>query len=87
MANLIATGRFRYIWIFKDQVYNPLLLKSPELKPQISTALGLMDVNILENIWQEIILRLLVYKVTKGSHIEHLLKRQTLCVSLCYNHV
>ncbi|GBM51290.1 hypothetical protein AVEN_174491-1 [Araneus ventricosus] len=62
------------VWSFvKDQVYHAPLPKSiPELKSRISTALGLIEVNMLTNNWQELIYRWDICRVTKGSYIGHL---------------
>ncbi|GBN63354.1 hypothetical protein AVEN_236727-1 [Araneus ventricosus] len=61
------------VWGFvKYQVYHPLL---PELKSRITTTLGLIDVNMLTNLWQELICRWNICRVTKGSYTEHLRKR------------
>ncbi|GBL84624.1 hypothetical protein AVEN_191085-1 [Araneus ventricosus] len=60
------------VWGFvKDQVYHPPLSKTiPELKSRIIPALGLIDVNMLANIWQELIYRWDISR--EGSYIAHL---------------
>lgn len=72
----------------QDQAYIPPLPKSiPELKWKITTALDLIGMNLLTNIWQRLIYPWDIFRVTMSSNIEYLYETLTLSVSLSYNQV
>jgi hypothetical protein len=48
-----------------------------ELKQRITTAAASVDEDRLKSVWTELDYRIDICRVTKGSHIEHLLLRKT----------
>jgi len=57
----------------KDRVFfPPLPLSLNELKQRITTAVASADGDMLRFVWTELDYRIDIYRVTKGSHIEHL---------------
>jgi hypothetical protein len=63
-----------FLWGYmKDQVYVPSLPASiPELKIPIRTAIETITADMLQTIWNELYYRVVVCRITKGAHIEHL---------------
>jgi len=57
----------------KDTVFlPPLPVSLNELKQRITTAVASVDEDMLRSLWTELVWTELDYRVTKGSHIEHL---------------
>jgi len=57
----------------EDRVFvPPLLVSLNELKQRITTAVARVDEDMLMSVWTELDYRIDIYRVTKGSHIEHL---------------
>ena len=57
----------------KDKVYVPPLADNLDaLKQRIIAADASIDEDMLSRIWQEIDYRMVICRVTNGSHIEHL---------------
>ena len=50
----------------------PLPVSLNELKQRITTAVASADENMLKSVWTELDYRIDIFRVTKGSHIEHL---------------
>jgi hypothetical protein len=57
----------------KDGVFVPALPVSlNELKQRITTAVAIVDEDVLRSVWTELDYRIDICHVTKGSHVEHL---------------
>jgi len=57
----------------EDKVFVPSLPVSlNELKQRITTAVAIVDEGMLRSVWTELDYRIYIYRVTEGSHIEHL---------------
>jgi len=63
-----------FLWGYvKDQVYVPPFPASiAELKLRIRTAIETITADMLKTVWNELDYRVVVCRVTKGAHIEHL---------------
>jgi hypothetical protein len=63
-----------FVWSYvKDQLYVPPLPASiPELKVRIRTATETITADLLEKVWNELVYRVDVCRITKVAHIEHL---------------
>ena len=63
-----------FLWDYvKYQVYVPPLPASiPELKVRIRTAIETITADMLQTVWNELDYRVLVCRITKSAHIEHL---------------
>jgi len=69
-----ATPCHLFLWGYvKDQVYVPPVPASiPELKVRIRTTIETTTADMLQTVWNELIYRVDVCRITKGAHIEHL---------------
>jgi len=57
----------------EDRVFvPPLPVSLNKLKQRITTAVASVDEDMLRSVWTELDYRIDTYRVTKGSHIEHL---------------
>jgi hypothetical protein len=57
----------------KDQVYVlPLRASIPELKVRLRTAIETITADMLHTVWNELVYRVDVCRITNGAHIEHL---------------
>ena len=57
----------------EDRVFvPPLPVSLNELKQRITTAVASFDDDMLRSVWTELDYHIDIYRVTKGSHIEHL---------------
>jgi hypothetical protein len=78
-------------WEFvKDNVYiPPMTMDLQELRDRIVNATALVHITILGKLWVESEYRLDVYRITRGSNIEHLYRNlkcyEMLCKKLCCN--
>jgi hypothetical protein len=64
---------FPFWGLLKDNVYlPPMPLDLQELRDRIVNAIALVDVTFLNKLWDELEYRLDVYRMPRGSHIEHL---------------
>jgi len=55
------------------EVYVPPLSTSiPELNVVIRTAIETITADMLQTVWNELVYRVDVCRITKGAHIEHL---------------
>ena len=63
-----------FLWGFvKDTVFVlPVPVNLQELRDRITTAVTLIDRDMLTRVWNEFDYRLDVYRVSQGGHIEHL---------------
>ena len=63
-----------FLWGYiKDRVFvPPLPISLNELKQSITTAVASVDEDMLRSVWTELDHRIEIYRVTKGSHTEHL---------------
>jgi hypothetical protein len=61
-----------FLWGYvKDQVYVPPLPASiPELKVRVRTAIETITAD-MQTVWNELVYRVDVCRITKGAHIEH----------------
>ena len=50
----------------------PLPVSLNELKQRITTAVAIVDEDMLRSVWTELDYRIAICRVIKGSHIEHL---------------
>jgi hypothetical protein len=69
----LSSGSFFLCGYVKDQVYVPPLPASiPELKVRIRTAIETITADMLHTVWNELVYRVDVCRITKGAHIEYL---------------
>jgi len=63
-----------FLWGYvKDQVYVPPLAASiPELTVRIRTAIETITADMQQTVWNELVDRVDVCRITKGAHIERL---------------
>ena len=60
-----------FLWGFvKDIVYRTKVRDITDLKQRISDAIATIDEDMLQRTWQEIEYRLVVLRLTNGTHIE-----------------
>jgi hypothetical protein len=50
----------------------PLPRDLPQLRRRIVEAVAAVDRHVLQSVWQELVYRIEICRVTKGGHIEHL---------------
>ena len=57
----------------EDRVFvPPLPVSLNELKQRITTVVASVDEDMLRSVWTELDYRIDIYRVAKGSHVEHL---------------
>jgi hypothetical protein len=63
-VNHVAQGARVYV--------HPMSRDIPQLRQRIVEAVAAIDRQMLQRVWQELVYRIDICRVTKGGHIEHL---------------